>query len=297
MVCNEIFKKGKVDSGLPKYNRIRLKVYYTNANVLWLPIVVKGKTSVPKVYIIGDAECTITETGVNEITIGLDQSNKNYIIDIGDASDIYYLGGHDNANNYRSNVYLDYVPECALETIERNINIPDLSVLKNCPNLETLSHVHDSADNYTCFKPFGCYDDLFKSESILSINMQDAGEGVTGDIDLMYNKENLNGLVLSNNYNVKGDIHSIGHSLGLVQLSLAGTNCEGTLESLVQRMWGYGKRSGSFNVVISNSNITFHSASLSGWHNVAFTNDGVTIKNSSSSTVIATYNGSTWSYN
>lgn len=75
---------------------------------------------------------------------------------------------------------------------------------------------------------------------------------------------------------------------------------EGSVESLVEKQWSYGRRSGSIYLEIPSNNIgniTFNNISIAGTaHSIVFDTDSVTVKIPSSQTVKGTYNGTTWTY-
>lgn len=98
---------------------------------------------------------------------------------------------------------------------------------------------------------------------------------------------------------VTGSINSITKT-NMRRIQVVGaTNVTGSLEKVVEGMWTKGRRSGDCPILIKRTSATFHGNVPDFDTTAKFDNSGVTIYRSDKSQgeVVATYNGTSWSYN
>ena len=104
---------------------------------------------------------------------------------------------------------------------------------------------------------------------------------------------------ISSSIKATGSINSITNiDMDRIQV-IGATNVTGSLEKVVERMWAKGRRSGDCPILIQRTSATFHGNVPDFDTTAKFDNSGVTIYRSDKSQgeVVATYNGTTWSYN
>lgn len=119
-------------------------------------------------------------------------------------------------------------------------------------------------------------------------------------IDLDHLPESLVHIEFQNStIKATGSINSIT-KVNMDRIQVFGaTNVTGSVEKVVEGMWAKGRRSGDCVIIIKQTSATFH-GSVPNFNTTAkFDNSGVTIyrNDNPSGEIIATYNGTAWSYN
>lgn len=137
--------------------------------------------------------------------------------------------------------------------------------------------------------------DLMPLTSVNYVSLNSC-HNVHGTISAFASRTSLNYLNLWGS-GATGDIYTLGALISLTTLELPSA-IVGTLESLIEGMWSNGRRSGNLVVYYYSSNITLHGVKSTRderW-NCTFANKGVSIVNSVDSSITASYNGTSWTY-
>lgn len=119
-------------------------------------------------------------------------------------------------------------------------------------------------------------------------------------IDLDHLPESLTHIeFITSSIKAIGSINSITKT-NMERIQVIGaTNVTGSLEKVVEGMWAKGRRSGACVIIIQRTSATFNGNVPNFDTTAKFDNSGVTIykKDAPSGDIVATYNGTTWSYN
>ena len=99
--------------------------------------------------------------------------------------------------------------------------------------------------------------------------------------------------------NVTGNISSLSTITysNQVVINLSNTSVTGELKDLLVALWTSNNTRGLFYIDITDTNATFNGSPIR--HNLksSFTSSGITLEDNNVGSVIATYDGSTWTYN
>jgi len=124
------------------------------------------------------------------------------------------------------------------------------------------------------------------------------GTNVSGNLNELSEYQNIEILYLSNNGLILGDIASLASCTKLTQLMISSYTIDGKLEDLGAGQFTIGRRNGEVELLINFAyNITLNDIVPYRTLYMIFSESGVTITESDKTTVLATYNGSTWTYN
>ena len=138
---------------------------------------------------------------------------------------------------------------------------------------------------------------LINSPSIENVDLDKTK--VSGNLSVFDNFTSLRNAKMSESL-VAGDIMYFGGNPNLTLLYLNNTNVEGTLEALIERLVSSGKTSGSTTVQVTGANVTLHGqvmVSEASKYSCHFSSGSCTIKGFNTGNTLATYDGSTWTYN
>lgn len=119
-------------------------------------------------------------------------------------------------------------------------------------------------------------------DSVLHVNLE----------DLKYNTALT--IITLNSYCI-GNINTLSNKIGLTAINLTDTEVVGTIEDLCEGFVRNGKTS-DVSLTILRTSVTFNGQALSASIYVSFATNSCTIKDVSDN-VLATYNGSSWTYN
>lgn len=116
--------------------------------------------------------------------------------------------------------------------------------------------------------------DLDNIDNMTSITASSFGSYVTGDLSAFANNAVLTELNLSFNA-ITGDISSLSKATSMTTLTLTNNpNITGTLESLLDGLYGNGKTSGTLSVGVVETSVTYNGAAVTSVKTATFTFGG-----------------------
>lgn len=103
---------------------------------------------------------------------------------------------------------------------------------------------------------------------------------------------------LSNNFAEDATMSDFFHNTTLAQISLGNNKIPGSIESMVEAQWNYGRRSGELNATQASNCITLNGVLMEENINYRFeySDNGVNVYLKGSASPSATFNGSNWTY-
>lgn len=226
------------------------------------------------------------------VKVFLDLKNTNQVI------------GDRYSTKYFKNFHLEKVHKVTkfyISMRERSLNINN--VFDGTLELEAILNSEIVTDIELTSEKVGAVDVKININNFKALRKIKIGDRVKGKMLLNLNSipESLVHIeFISSNFPIEatGSINSITKT-NMERIQVIGaTNVTGSLEKVVEGMWAKGRRSGACVIIIKRTSATFNGSVPDFDTTAKFDNSGVTIykKDTPSGDIVATYNGTTWSY-
>mgnify|MGYP004630160067 FL=1 len=226
------------------------------------------------------------------VKVFLDLANTNRVI------------GDEYSTKYFKNFHLEKVHKVTeFYLAMRDLSLDVDNVFDEPLELETILNPQIVTNIILDSEKTGAVKTKFNINNFNALKKIKIGDRIGGDItiDLDSIPESLIHIeyISVGNVNAIGSINSITKT-NMERIQVIGSpKVTGSLEKVVEGMWVKGRRSGACTIIIQRTSATFNGNVPNFDTTAKFDNSGVTIYKSDmpSGEIVATYNGTSWSYN